>query len=173
MFQNGVGVPTDYAKAMYWFDKAAAQGKSDEENQLGWMYEYGQGVEVDDAKALTWYGLAADQGNRHGINNLDYFTAVLEGRGSGVLEAAESPVTDAAIEHAQRWATIQDLHRRIAGLEADVRHQDHLADQLEHTGKGKSDGITKLFNAIGSVGAVKFHVEAPKSRVHAARLRQQ
>src|SRR5260370_41883262 len=102
--------------------------------------------------------MAVDQGNRHGINNLDYFTAVLEECGSGGLEAAESPVTDAAIEQAQRWATIQDLHRRIAGLEAEARHQDDLADQFEHTAQGKSDGITKLFNAIGSVGTVTVHV---------------
>src|SRR6266851_4444386 len=171
--EEGWGQPQNYAEALSWFYKAAEQGNSDAENQLGWMYEYGQGVEPDDARALTWYRMAADQGNRHGINNLDYFTAVLEERGSGVLEAAESPVTDAAIEQAQRWATIQDLHRRIAGLEADARHQDDLADQLEHTGKGKSDAITKLFNAIGSVPAVKFHVEAAKYRDQAARLREE
>jgi uncharacterized protein len=40
LFQYGTGVPKDYAKAMSWFDKAAAQGNSDAENQLGWMYEY-------------------------------------------------------------------------------------------------------------------------------------
>src|SRR5258708_12799704 len=88
MFQNGLGVPTDYARAMSWFDKAAAQGNSDAENQLGWIYEYGQGVEPDDAKAVTWYRLSADQGNRHGINNLDYFKPVLEQRGSHVWKPA-------------------------------------------------------------------------------------
>jgi hypothetical protein len=58
-------------------------------------------------------------------------------------------------------------------LEAEAQHQDDLADGLEHTGKGKSDGITKLFNAMGSVGAVKFHVESAKYRDEAARLRQE
>jgi hypothetical protein len=142
-------------------------------SHLGWMCEYGQGVEQDDAKAVTWYHLSADQGNRHGINNLDYFKAVLVERGSGMCEAANTPVTDAAIARAQRWANIQDLQRRIAGLEADAKNQDDLADQLEHTGKGKNDRITKLFNAIGSIPAVKFHVEAEKYRDEAARLREE
>jgi TPR repeat protein len=158
---------------MSWFDEGAAHGNSDAENQLGWMYQHGQGVEPDDAKAVTWYSMAADQGNRRGIDNLDAFKEVLEDRGSGVWEAASNPVTDPAIERAQRWASIQDLQRRIAGLEADARHQDDLANQLEHTGKGKNDGITKLFNAIGSVPAVKLHIEAEKFRAEAARLRDE
>ena len=155
MFQNGTGVPRDYAKAMSWFDKAAAQGNSDAENQLGWMYQYGQGVEADDAKALTWYGLAADQGNIHGKNNLQGLTDDLTDRGEAVWQFANSPVSDAAMAQAQRWANIQDLHRRINEEEADALHQDDLADQLEHTGNGKNGAITKLINAMGSVGAVK------------------
>src|SRR5437773_12175271 len=65
MFQNGLGVQTDYAKAMHWFVEAAAHGNSDAENQLGWMYQHGQGVEPDDAKAVTWDRMDADQRNRH------------------------------------------------------------------------------------------------------------
>src|ERR1700674_2927365 len=120
-------------------------------------------MEPDDTKALTWYRLADDQGNRNSINKLDSFTAELKERGSGVFESANAPVTDAAIAQAQRWANIQDLHRRINELEADALHQDDLADQLEHTGKG-GGGVTKIINAIGSVGAVKFHIEAAKYR---------
>jgi TPR repeat protein len=168
-----MGVQTDYAKAMYWFVEAAAHGDSDAQNQLGWMYQYGQGVEPNDAKAVTWYSMSADQGNRRGIDNLDAFKEELEDRGSGWWEAANTTVTDAAIARARRWATIQDLQRRIAGLEGDATHQDELADGLEHTGKGKNDAITKIFNAVGSVPAVKFHLEAEKDRAEAARLRDE
>jgi hypothetical protein len=55
-------------------------------------------------------------------------------------------------------------------VEADALHQDDLADQLEHTGNGKSGSITKIINAIGSVGAIKFRIEAEKYRAEAARL---
>jgi hypothetical protein len=98
---------------------------------------------------------------------------VLEIRGPGNWDAANTTVTDAAIARAQRWANIQDLQRRIAGLEGDAQNQDDLADQLEHTGKGKNDAITKIFNAVGSVPATKYHIEAEKYRAEAARLREE
>ena len=173
MFQNALGVPTDYAKAMSWFDEAAAHGNSDAENQLGWMYQFGQGVRPDDARAVTWYRMSADLGNRRGAINLDAFKNVLEIRGPGNWDAANTTVTDAAIARAQRWANIQDLQSRIAGLEGDAQNQDDLANQLEHTGKGKNDAITKIFNAMGSVPAVKYHVEAAKYRAEAARLHEE
>ncbi len=161
---------------MSWFVEAAAYGDSDAENQLGWMYQYGQGVEPDDAKAVTWYSMSADHGNRRGIDNLHAFKEVLEDRGTGFWEAANSQVTDAAIARAQRWARIQDLKARIAGLEGDAQNQDDIADGLEHMGKGKNsknEAIGKLMNAIGSVPAVKNRMDAAKYREEAARLRDQ
>ncbi len=82
-------------------------------------------------------------------------------------------MSDAAIARAQNWAKIQDLQRQIAGLEGDAQNQEDLANQLEHTGKGKNDALTKLFNAAGSVGAVSYHVQAEKDRSEAARLRDE
>jgi hypothetical protein len=117
--------------------------------------------------------LAADQGNVHGKNNLQGFTDDLKDRGEGVWQSANSRVSDAAIAQAQRWANIQDLHLRIDAVEAAALHQDDLADQLEHTGNGKSGAITKVINAMGSVGAVKFRIEGEKYRAEAARLRDQ
>lgn len=37
-------------------------------------------------------------------------------------------------------------------------------------GKGKSGAVVKVMNGIGSVGAVKFRIEAAKYRAEAARL---
>jgi len=74
---------------------------------------------------------------------------------------------------AQRWAEIRDLRARITGLESDAVEQDDLANQLEGMGNGKPDVISKTFHAMGSVGAVKFHVEAAKYRAEAVRLREQ
>ena len=117
--------------------------------------------------------MSAALGNRRGAINLDAFKNVLEIRGPGNWDAANNTVTDPAIARAQRWATIQDLQRRIAGLEGDAQDQDDLADQLEHTGKGKNDTLTKIFNAAGSVPAVKYHAEAANYRAQAASLRQE
>ena len=173
LFQNGVGVATDYAKALYWYYKAAAQGNADAENQLGWMYQYGQGVKQDNANALAWYGLAADQGNVHGRNNLQAFCDELDRRGDEECETGSSPITDAAIAQAQRRARMSDLRARIDGLEGDAQEQEDQAYELEHTGKGKKDAITKVFNAIGSVPAAKFRLQAENDRASAARLRDE
>jgi hypothetical protein len=62
---------------------------------------------------------------------------------------------------------------RIAGREGDAQKQDDLADQLEQTGKGKNDAITKIFNAVGNVPATMYHVEAAKYRSEAAVLREE
>ena len=43
----------------------------------------------------------------------------------------------------------------------------------QHMGKGKKAGASKLFNAIGSIPAVKYRAEAAKYRAEAARLREQ
>jgi len=137
------------------------------------MYQFGQGMKPDDARAVTWYRMAADLGNRRGAINLDAFKNVLDIRGDGEWDAANTTVTDAAIARAQRWATINDIQRRIAGLYGDAQDQEDLAYQLEHTGKGKNDRLTKLFNAAGSIPAVKYHVEAANYRAEAASLREQ
>jgi hypothetical protein len=50
---------------------------------------------------------------------------------------------------------------------------DLTADQLEGKGKKDNSGVAKVINALGTVGAVKFRVEAEKYRVEAARLREQ
>ncbi|MGA9965274.1 MAG: hypothetical protein WBQ10_08725 [Terriglobales bacterium] len=39
----------------------------------------------------------------------------------------------------------------------------------EHTGKGKSGAVVKVINAMGSVGDIKFPIEAEKYRAEAAR----
>jgi TPR repeat protein len=133
------------------------------------MYQFGQGVDVDNARALTWYGLAGDLGNVQGKNNLQSLTDDLQDDG-GEWQNATVAVSDAAIDQAQRWAKVRDLQRRIDEAEADALYQDDYADQLEHIGHGKSAAMAKVFNAMGSVGAVQHRAEAEKQRAAAAQL---
>jgi hypothetical protein len=128
-------------------------------------------VKPDDARALSWYQLAARQGNIHGQRNVEDFTSDLEERGA--WQSATAHVNDPALARAELWGKIDDLQRRIAGLDGDAQNQDDLANQLEHTGKGKNDAITKIFNAVASVPAAKYHIEAAKYRAEAARLREE
>ena len=62
----------DYAKAMEWYLKAAANGNSSAQNSIGYMYQYAQGVEKDYAKAMEWYLKAAANANSSAQYNIGY-----------------------------------------------------------------------------------------------------
>lgn len=72
MHRNGLGVGQDYAKALFWFRKAANQGYATAQNNLGCMYQEGLGAKRDYATALLWFRRAADQGNNMAQNNLAF-----------------------------------------------------------------------------------------------------
>jgi TPR repeat protein len=62
LYDNGLGVPQDYAKAAQWYEKAAVQGDMKAQYHLGALYENGRGVPQDHAKARLWREKAAEQG---------------------------------------------------------------------------------------------------------------
>ncbi len=70
MYENGQGVPRDYAEAMKWYGKAAAQGKESSCNNIGAMYEEGLGVPQDYAEAVKWFRKAAEWGKASAQYNL-------------------------------------------------------------------------------------------------------
>ena len=57
------GLERDYGQARIWYEKAATQGNSDAQYQLGMLYDEGRGVPKDHAQALSWYEKAAGQGH--------------------------------------------------------------------------------------------------------------
>ena len=63
-------MPRSYAKANYWYKKAAEQGDADAENNLGNAYSNGQGVPKSYTKANYWFTKAAEQGEADAENNL-------------------------------------------------------------------------------------------------------
>ena len=60
----------EYVKAMEWYLKAANQGHTQAQNNIGALYAQGHGVDKDLAKAIEWYTKAANQGNMYAQNNL-------------------------------------------------------------------------------------------------------
>lgn len=62
MYENGKGVPQDYAQAAIWFRKAAEEGDAKAEYRLGGLYANGLGVPQDKAQAAGLFLTAAKQG---------------------------------------------------------------------------------------------------------------
>jgi len=69
MYNNGTGVPQDYAEAMRWYRLAAEQGDADAQGNLGVMYDTGTGVPQDYVAAHMWFNLSAAQGDASGSKN--------------------------------------------------------------------------------------------------------
>jgi TPR repeat protein len=87
------GVTVDYAKAVAFYQLAAAQCYDEAQNDLGFISCKGIGVEVDYLESMRWYQLAANQGHPTALRNI----AELYLRGQGV--AADK---DKAIEYFRR-----------------------------------------------------------------------
>ena len=54
---------------MKWFRKAAEQGDTEAQNNLGAMYAQGQSVARDLVRAYAWFNLAATAGNQRAAGN--------------------------------------------------------------------------------------------------------
>ena len=63
LYDTGLGVAEDKAKAFEWYAKAAEQGDASAQLNLGQMFDYGSGVAKDKVKAVEWYTKSAEQGN--------------------------------------------------------------------------------------------------------------
>jgi hypothetical protein len=59
MYDNGKGVPQNYAQAVQWYRKAAEQGVAEAQNNLGLMYAKGLGVPQKNEVAYALYNLSA------------------------------------------------------------------------------------------------------------------
>jgi TPR repeat protein len=59
MYFNGQGVRQDYTEAAKWTRKAAEQGNTPAQADLGILYWNGQGVQKDVVLAYMWLSLAA------------------------------------------------------------------------------------------------------------------
>ncbi len=61
MYASGLGITQNYKEAVKWYTKAAEQGASEAQYNLGAMYAKGQGVPQNYEEAYIWLSLAAAQ----------------------------------------------------------------------------------------------------------------
>ena len=79
LYENGLGIAADGARAAYWFERAAEQDDRTAQAYLGEMYAKGLGVARNDAAALKWFRRAAELGHAVSQYNVGLFYA--SGRG--------------------------------------------------------------------------------------------
>ena len=86
MFDQGQGVPQNYAEAVKWYRKAADHGHVDAQYFLGTMYVQGQGVPQNYAEATTWLKKAAEQG----LTDAQFILGGMYYHGQGVLKSLQA-----------------------------------------------------------------------------------
>jgi TPR repeat protein len=64
-----------YDEAFKWYMKAANQGFTDAEINLGIYYEDGLGVEKNIPEAIKWYAKAAEKGDTYAAEVLEELTS--------------------------------------------------------------------------------------------------
>ena len=80
LYDSGLGVRQDYAKAMAWYRRAAELGSGAGSFNVGVMYDSGLGVGKSARQAAVWY----ERAGRQGFGRADYNLALLYEAGSGV-----------------------------------------------------------------------------------------
>lgn len=73
VFSTGWREKKESQEAFSWFLKAAEQGYTEAENQVGECYRDGHGVEPDMSEAVRWFEKAAGQNNPRALFNLGFY----------------------------------------------------------------------------------------------------
>ncbi|NQZ22024.1 MAG: sel1 repeat family protein [Colwellia sp.] len=87
MYANGQGALNYKTKAVKWYLKAAQQGFTKAQYNLGLMYFKGEGVPQYYKKAYSWFALAAMDGHKKALKNRDIVADKLSP--SGLEQAQE------------------------------------------------------------------------------------
>ena len=118
IYERGLGVAPDYAKAAVWYRKAAEQGLPRAQINLGHLYERGLGVRQDKTQALNWYraaaGLSADE---------LVFTSSLQDLRAQAL-ASDRAVSAARQEAASARAEADRLRAQLRDLQSRLQQQN-------------------------------------------------
>ena len=137
MYDNGQGVPQNYAEALKWYRLAADQGDASAQNNLGVMYAKGQGVPQNYAEALKWYRLAADQGNASAQSNLGFMYDQWPW-GAAELRRGREVVSPRRRPGRRRRAVQSRRHvRQWPGGAAGLRPRPHVVQLVSRAGQTK------------------------------------
>ena len=136
-----MGVPRDFAAALFWYLSAAQQGHVRAQFNLGLLYSKGEGVPRDDQRAAAWYRKAADQGHVQG----QLQTGIAYDLGKGVIKNDQA---------AAAWyykAAEQGDH--LGGFGQAVVVVEVVIDVVTDKAKGSLKGlVTDMKNAEGAGG---------------------
>ncbi len=136
MYDEGKGVAQDNNQALRWYRKAADQGHTSAQYNLGVMYREGKGVAQDDKQAARWYRKAADQGDADAQHNLDVMCDEGVAHNTEILKQSMSEA-DYQKMKLNIFDSLQEIKRLTAmNALADKQVKEVKVDHLSHELKG-------------------------------------
>ena len=146
MYLNGQSVTRDYARALDWFQKSAAQGNSAAQENLGYMYLESQGVTQDYAQALDYFQKSAVQGNAAAQSYLGWMYA----KGRGVTRDYAQALDWFRKSAAQGFSAAQGylgwMYEHGLGVTAD---HDHAIQWYRKAANQGNEGAKKDLQRLG------------------------
>jgi hypothetical protein len=119
LYEEGKGVPQDFAKAYEWYEKATAKNEALAMTNLGALYDHGHGVPQDFAKAREWYEKAAAKNDASGMTNLGLLYANGHGVRQDYAKAREWWEKAAAKDYASAMTNLGALYEHGYGVPQD------------------------------------------------------
>jgi hypothetical protein len=110
-------VAIDYAKAAYWYEKAADQGFNEAKQELGYLYERGLGVQQDSLKALNLQRDASGLGE-----DLDYAYKIADAEALAESLATELNAANGALRDTQ--ITLSATQDQLFAARTGTRQQE-------------------------------------------------
>lgn len=170
IYEKGLGIPPDYAKAAIWYRKAADQGYAQALTSLGFLYEKGLGVPRDPAQALLLYRRAVGldkpiaEGAARDNSGLQKEVEGLR-RQLAASQKETEKLRDAAALEQQRADRLQkqvDVQRRQQGqdqttlqqLENDLRRSREETDHLKRDAQQRQEDSARLQVKIAKASQV-------------------
>ena len=138
MYERGLGVPQDYAKAVEAYRSAAEQGHAQAQSHLGDMYYHGRGAPQNYAKAVIWYQRAAESGDSSAQLDLgfmyerglgvpqDYAKAV-EAYRSAAEQGLARAQNNLGVMYHQGWGVQQDYTEAVEWYRRAAEQGDSFA----------------------------------------------
>ena len=148
-YLNGLGVEKDLETAVYWLEKAAAQGLREAESYLGRLYLDGKFVKKDLDKAEHWLLKAAQHGEREAQLRLG-------------LMYMDDTWAKKDIKHAQVWlreAALQDSEEARQALEK-IPGVKAMEKRSKESQQAYSDGLYNIRDSWAGYGEIVKSVSA-------------
>jgi len=121
-YAQGLGVPRDHGKAVYWYRLAAAQGYAAAMNNLGVLLLTGTGDEASDAEAVRLFRSAAQRHNVPAQNNL----AWMYEQGRGVTRDLHRAYMWLRVARSSSWggSEFRDRDNRLALVDIQMLREE-------------------------------------------------